>query len=272
MEKTFNHKIYYIVGLILFAILAGLGFLLSSSSEQTLYIHQLKPKVTTTLTSQKTHPLATTSAFITVDEQVLGAKAAPQENYVTVIGDDLLVLVNKTISLPASYVPADLVSLQGLVPANFGAQLRSEAANALRTMFEAAKNEEVSLSVISAYRSYNQQEAVFNGYVKSAGLTAAENFSAHPGHSQHQLGTAVDLGAPNQSPLSQSFADTKEGVWVDLHAQEYGFVISYPKGKEALTGYMFEPWHYRYIGLDNAKKMEETGLILEAYLRKYGVW
>lgn len=188
-------------------------------------------------------------------------------------GDNLLVLINKHIRLPETYEPADLVPIDGKIAVTrLGMRLRAGAADALAQMAAAAKNEGANLIVTSAYRSYWEQQATFSHWAKVAGLTAAENFSARPGHSQHQLGTAVDFTSESVGRnLTADFAKVGEGSWLAKNAYEFGFVLSYPQGKEAVTGYIYEPWHYRYIGVENAHKMVESDLILEEFLQRFGV-
>lgn len=192
---------------------------------------------------------------------------------ITYKGDDLLVLVNKVIRLPSNYAPGDLVGLDGLVPVtSSGMKLRQAAADALAKMTQAAKAEGIDLIVLSAYRSYWQQQNTFNYWVSKAGLKEAETFSARPGHSQHQLGTAIDFANTESGvDFNQNFEVTTEGAWLANNAYLFGFVLSYPKGKEAVTGYVYEPWHYRYIGIENAARMIQSGSILEEFLQKYGV-
>ncbi len=130
----------------------------------------------------------------------------------------------------------------------------------------------VKAEIFLLSQPYSQQIGVFNGWAASAGLKNAESFSARPGHSQHQLGTAIDLGVEGKSNFNESFGQTSEGVWLSQNAVRFGFVMSYPKGKESITGYSYEPWHYRYIGKDNARKMIDQGLILEEFLQRFGTW
>jgi D-alanyl-D-alanine carboxypeptidase len=192
---------------------------------------------------------------------------------ITEKGDDLLVLINKNIRLPDDYEPADLVSIDNKVSTTTkGLKLRSEAAEALKKMAKAAKKDGVKLIVLSAYRSFWNQQATFSMWVGSAGIASAETFSARPGHSQHQLGTTVDLTSESANlGLAENFDQSKEGSWLAKNAYKFGFVISYPKDKQNITGYIYEPWHHRYIGAENAQKMQESGLILEEYLRRFGV-
>ena len=192
---------------------------------------------------------------------------------ITEKGDELLVLINKNIRLPEDYEPADLVTIDNKVATiTKGLKLRKQAASSLGKMAKEAKNEGINLSILSAYRSFWSQQATFSMWVGSAGLVSAETFSARPGHSQHQLGTTVDFTSESVNlGLADNFDQSKEGKWLTENAYKFGFVVSYPEGKLSITGYTYEPWHHRYIGVENAKKMVESGLILEEFLRKFGV-
>lgn len=235
-------------------------------------VEALKPLETKTV-NQTTHTLATTSPILKISGQVKSHTFLTAKTLLTTQkGNDLLVLVNKKIGLPADFVPENLVSLDGLVKTFKPEELRAEALDALEKLVTAANSDGVHLAVVSAYRSYQYQQMIFNGWVASAGLGAAENFSARPGHSQHQLGTAVDFSSTRGVSLSGDFAKSPEGVWLSQNAYKYGYILSYPSGAEAITGYSFEPWHYRYIGVDNAGKMVASGLILETFLQNYGTW
>ena len=192
---------------------------------------------------------------------------------ITEKGDDLLVLINKNIRLSENYEPEDLVSIDNKVATSIkGLKLRKEAAGFLGKMAKEAKKEGINLTVLSAYRSFWNQQATFSMWVGSAGLLSAETFSARPGHSQHQLGTTVDFTSESVNlGLAENFGQSKEGKWLAENTYKFGFVVSYPKGKQKITGYIYEPWHYRYIGVENTQKMIDSELILEEFLRKYGV-
>ena len=161
---------------------------------------------------------------------------------------DGVLVVNKTYSLPASYGPG------GLTP---------ECDAAYDRMKAAAASEGLSLYISSGFRSYDTQDVIYNRYVANDGKANADRYSARPGHSEHQTGLAIDLNG-----VSDSFGNTAEGKWVAAHAHEYGFILRYPKGKEAQTGYMYEPWHIRYVGVKAATAIFESGLCLEEY---YGI-
>lgn len=182
-------------------------------------------------------------------------------------------LVNKTNNLPDSYVPDDLVSLSDVPTVLENPevnQLRESAYLALKDLFSAAKNEaEYELFARSGYRSYNTQTALYKSYVTNYGQAAADKYSAKPGQSEHQTGLAMDITcAALNFQLDVTFADTEEGKWVSENAHRFGFIVRYPKDKEDITGYFYEPWHIRYLGIELATKVYESGLTLEEYLEQ----
>ena len=156
-----------------------------------------------------------------------------------------ILVVNKTYALPRTYDPG----------------VDSEAYAALQEMFQGAAADGISLEIVSGYRSFDRQNTLYNNYVARDGVEAADTYSARAGHSEHQTGLAFDLNS-----LEESFGETREGIWLREHCWEYGFIIRYPKGKESITGYMYEPWHVRYLGKSAAKSVFESGLCLEEYL------
>lgn len=180
--------------------------------------------------------------------------------------DDLTVIINKTHPLPETYVPSDLVSAKNVAVNKSGLSLRKEAMEALEVMFKAAKDEGINLILGSSYRSYDYQKKIYNNYVSRDGKEAADRYSAAPGTSEHQTGLAADISDElGKCYLKNCFKDTKEGIWLKDNAHNYGFVLRFHEGKEHITGYMFEPWHYRYVGIEEAKKIKESGLTLEEY-------
>lgn len=167
-----------------------------------------------------------------------------------------VLIANKKHPLSADYVPSDLVDITGIPKQNREEQMRSEAADNLIAMFNQASQEGVQLYFISGYRSYAYQENVYNGYVQSDGAEYADSISSRPGYSDHQTGLACDLGQVDlQGTLDETFINTAAGQWLYAHAHEYGFILRYPQGKEEITGYTYEPWHYRYVGKDVANAM-----------------
>jgi D-alanyl-D-alanine carboxypeptidase len=184
--------------------------------------------------------------------------------------DDIMVLVNKRFMLPAEYRPADLVEPK--VPFIFKEWdekrlMRKEAAHALELMFAAAKKDGIDLAGVSGFRSYDTQKSLFAYYVRTQGEEVARKYSAEPGHSEHQTGLAMDVsGSTGQCAADDCFAGTPEAKWLAEHAPEFGFIIRYPKGKESVTGYNYEPWHVRYVGTAVSKQIAAKGLTLEEYL------
>ncbi|QCU77533.1 D-alanyl-D-alanine carboxypeptidase family protein [Citricoccus sp. SGAir0253] len=176
----------------------------------------------------------------------------------------LSVLVNKQNPLrPLDWAPADLVTPD--VPATrSGLTLRAPAARAAEELFAAAAADGVDLSLVSAYRSHAYQQDTYAGWVRQHGRAGADRVSARPGHSEHQTGLALDVGARDGScTLETCFEDTRAGRWVAAHAVEHGFVIRYPAGSEAVTGYSYEPWHLRYLGTAEAARVAAVGGVLE---------
>jgi D-alanyl-D-alanine carboxypeptidase len=175
--------------------------------------------------------------------------------------DSDAVIVDKLRPLdPADYVP-ELVTLT--VPyANQNAnQLRPAAADALATMFAAYTDETgLKMQSQSAYRSYAAQKTIYNRYVAQNGQAWADRGSARPGFSEHQTGLALDINAlPSNCPIQDCFKNTPQGKWLAVNAWKYGFVLRYPDGYEKVTGYKFEPWHYRFIGVDLAADYHASG-------------
>lgn len=173
----------------------------------------------------------------------------------------LTVVVNKKHRLPSSYAP----SLQAVA----GGNLRPEAANALQKLLNDAQNAGNPMIIVSSYRSYSTQVSTYQYWVDTQGKAEADRSSARPGHSEHQAGLAVDLGNPDGScRLLACFGSGAAGKWLASNAHKYGFIIRYPDGKEALTGYIYEPWHARYVGVSEATAIKNSGKTMDQY---YGV-
>ena len=158
-----------------------------------------------------------------------------------------ILIANKSYSLPSNYNPGGLLSE---FQTNFD-KMQSDAAS-----------EGINLKIISGFRSYNTQKNIYNNYVARDGQELADRYSARAGHSEHQSGLAADINS-----LDQSWEYTNEGKWLNQNCYKYGFIIRYVKGKESITGYMFEPWHIRYVGNDLANKLYNNGnwITLEEY-------
>lgn len=160
---------------------------------------------------------------------------------------------------PVDYVPADLVPLSEALGVG-NQRLRADAARAYTEMWTAAQAEGAGFVAISAYRSYDEQRAEYEDHLARFGRAATERASARPGHSEHQTGLAVDVNTEAVVSFSASFGDTAAGTWLAAHAHEYGFIISYPADKEDVTGYKWEPWHLRYVGVGTAHAMRAAGI------------
>lgn len=144
--------------------------------------------------------------------------------------------------------------------------LRTEAASELAVMVADGKKAGVNLMLASGYRSYANQVATYNGFVTQNGQTAADTFSARPGHSEHQTGLAADLEPTSRKcELEVCFADTPEGKWLAANCYKYGFIIRYQKDTQGLTGYQYEPWHIRYVGKDLAEEIYKINQTLEQF-------
>ncbi len=186
------------------------------------------------------------------------------------LNDPFIFLVNKEVGvLDETYVPENLVvpDVAFSTPVDERKHMVKEAADALEQLFVHAKNDGITLHAQSGYRSYGTQQSLYNTYVRVNGEEAANTFSAKPGESEHQTGLAMDVTSDSvDNLLVQEFGETVEGIWVREHAAEFGFIIRFGQGKEDITGYMYEPWHLRYVGVKHAKYITEHGLTLEEYL------
>lgn len=179
--------------------------------------------------------------------------------------DDLLVLVNKYHKLSNDYAPSDLETInskyQWLGRSN---QLRHDAKIAFEEMCEAATKDNIYIYAGSGYRSYATQKSLYNRYVNQDGFAAAETYSARASYSEHQTGLAMDIA--NKSGFISK--GDKEYEWLVNNSYKYGFILRYPEGKEKITGYMYEEWHYRYLGKDVAKDVYDSKLTYDEYLAK----
>ncbi len=176
----------------------------------------------------------------------------------------LTTLVNKYNAIPEDAKFDNLSTLEKPYSNTGKRQVRSEIYDILKKMIDDAKKDGLNLYVVSAFRSYNTQKYLFNNSKKKNGLDYALTYSAKPGHSEHELGLAVDLNT-----TQEKFKNTKEYAWLKSNSFKYGFVERYPEDKVFITGYGYEPWHYRYLGVDIATKMYEEDITYEEYLVKY---
>jgi len=174
-------------------------------------------------------------------------------------------LVDPHFILPSSYLPTDLVPV---AKAGFTGdfQVRRLLLKDLRALHDAATGEQVDLGIVAAHRDYATQQQLFADRVAQLGKEEAEARTAKPGHSEHQLGTAIDFRTGSASDVDQRWERTPEGAWMAEHAATYGFVMSYPKGQEDVSCYEYEPWHYRYFGTERAAAINASGLSVREFL------
>ena len=163
-----------------------------------------------------------------------------------------VLLANKQYPLPADYAPEE----------------SKEARAEFEKLVVAAKAKGINLQAFSTYRPYDYQVTLYDRYVARDGQKAADRYSARPGYSEHQTGLAFDIGEVNREKhwASNSFGDTEAAKWLAANAYQYGFILRYPEGKEEITGYMHESWHYRYVGKDMSEKIFKQNITLEEYL------
>ena len=182
---------------------------------------------------------------------------------------DTLILVNKNNKAPAvpvTLVKPDVQPTREAVSENI--YMRPEAAAALEDLFEAAAQDGITLYATSGYRSYSTQKAIFERKLERMDEKQANASVAKPGYSEHQTGLAMDIEGETTkgTGLTEAFGESPEGIWTAEHCAEYGFIIRYPKGKTNITGYIYEPWHLRYVGKEAATEITELGVTFEEYI------
>ena len=187
--------------------------------------------------------------------------AAPQNDI-----DGTLFLVNREWTITEAYEPAELAESD--VPGSVR-RMRPEAAAALKEMFDTCKEETgLTLISISGYRSYSRQQGIYSAKLRSVkkNVAKAQEYVAPPGASEHQLGLAMDLGQKHKVHLEKSFGDTEGGKWCRENCWRFGFILRYDEPWEEITGYKYEPWHFRYVGKEYAKEIHDSGQPLETWL------
>ena len=181
------------------------------------------------------------------------------KNYYGVTYVDGVVIANKTYSLPSNFAPNNLVTINGYI------KVVDYVKDAFLSLSSDAKAIGLNIYASSGYRSYSNQKYIYENYVSMDGKENADRYSARAGYSEHQTGLAIDVNT-----MDMTFDNTSESVWLRENAYKYGFIIRYPKGKEEITGYMYEPWHIRYVGKELSNKLYKDGsyITLEEY---YGI-
>lgn len=170
-----------------------------------------------------------------------------EENVFKIV--DGILVVNKKYRLPEDFAP-------GMDP---------NALQSFSLMKGDMERDNMRLDIVSDYRNFEEQKAIYENDLKNEGKAYVDEYTAEPGHSEHQAGLAIDVTNDGSTKVNLDFAQTKEYEWLSKNAYKYGFIIRYPKNKEEFTGYKFEPWHLRYLGADLAKKVYDSGLTLEEY-------
>ena len=201
-------------------------------------------------------------------DKVPGDEGKAGESMGAAADDWNLILVNKQHPVPEDYE-------YNLTYINDSQQIDKRIAGQVAKLVSAAEKSGIELMICSAYRSYDRQTTLFNNKMDKLLKSGMSYFDAYrtasysvtiPGTSEHQLGLALDIITPGYTALDSGFADTEAGKWLKKNAPDYGFILRYPEGKEYITGIIFEPWHFRYVGVENAKYITENALVLEEYV------
>ena len=192
--------------------------------------------------------------------------------YTNIKGTDVskgeLMLVNKYYILESGFHHGKLVTISSNYDNKKGSRLNEDAYGAFRKLVDAAGKKGYNIRSNSAYRSYSYQDGLYSNYKKNNGLTWADKWSARAGHSEHQTGLALDVGVKSDHSLG-SFEYSKEFTWMRDNSYKYGFILRYPKDKQEITGYGYEPWHYRYVGVKAARYIYENDITFEEYYAYY---
>lgn len=247
-KKTKSKKIYiitFIICLVMATILFFTYTKLSNKEQNNDVSQNISPSSNTTLNEQ------------------------PKDNIDINDPASQFIIVNKNRPILLSYVPSDLVSPNVTLnnqKSNSENSIRNIVAPNLESLFVDAKKNNLDLMLASGYRSAELQGFYYNNLVQSLGQAEADTVSAKPGTSEHQTGLALDIASTNRECyLEACFADTKDGIWLKDNAYKYGFILRYPLYKDKITGYQYEPWHFRYVGKDLAQKIYSQNTTLEEY-------
>ena len=177
------------------------------------------------------------------------------------------IIANKHYALGSDYVPENLVQLSSKYGTGKNNQMVQVAKDAFESLCKAAEDQGYTIRGISGYRSYEYQEELYNNYVLQDGKDETDTYSSRAGHSDHQTGLAIDV-SDGDTPYT-SFGETDEFRWMQDNAYLYGFILRFPEGKENITGYQYESWHYRYVGVDIATYIHENNITFEEYYEMF---
>lgn len=185
---------------------------------------------------------------------------APAPTYDVDTPSAITVVVNKQRAFnPIDWAPSDLVHPAG-IPNVWDHPIRAEAATALEQMYAAASAAGVPFTITSGYRDYHLQKSIYDGLVAQGGVAFADNDTARPGYSEHQTGLAVDLYGNEGCQLAACFGETATGIWLRDNAYRFGYILRYPDGQQPVVGYTYEPWHFRYVGVEVSTAMHDRGV------------
>ena len=255
-----NNRLLLIVGaLISIALIVSIFVVYNYKNNQVNNASDEQPKTTETNKSNEKD-----SSAIEKPDTTPETPAKPEQQ-----PDENGYLPNQTLPTEPTYIKDILLANKIYpLPSTFAPEENPEARQALNQMLTAAKQQGFDLVAFSGYRSFEYQTTLYNNYVKRDGQAAADRYSARPGYSEHQTGLAFDIGERGKEDvwLTEEFGETPAGQWLFAHAQEYGFILRFPQNKEAITGYMYESWHYRYVGKDIANEIAKQSITLEEYL------
>ena len=196
---------------------------------------------------------------------------AYKEHYTDIKNTDTsknnLMINNKYYKLSESYEPNDLVEVKNWYSYGSNNKLRKEAYESFVNMFNKAKEDNITLIINSSYRSYKEQQEVYNDYLSKNTQEYTDKYAARPGHSEHQTGLAIDLTTYGAN--GDNFDQTEAFRWLSENAFRYGYILRYPKGKETITGYNYESWHYRYVGVEAATTIHDSDITFDEYYAYY---
>lgn len=228
-------------------LLLSSSILLAACSEQKEQSNEPKKEQT----SQQTTNTEKEQEKRDAGGYIINQKTPEKEHYVKGI-----LIANKIYPMPQNFAPGE----------------SKEARKAFEQLNKAAKKAGYTFDAFSTYRSYDRQKVLYDGYVKRDGKEAADTYSARPGFSEHQTGLAFDIGEVGKPGdyADDRFGETEAGKWLAKNAHKYGFIMRYPKGKEKVTGYKHESWHFRYVGEKIATEIYENNSTLEEYLGAKG--
>ena len=255
MDRRFKGKIITTLVLCI-CIVSGLIYLTIKRAINAKNEVKPTPTITATIEPTKT-PISSPTPLPTPTPVI----------YDTESDESLFRIVNENQQIDKDYVPTNLVKIDSsLISVNFSHELRTDAYEALKDLYCKALEAGYKMRILSGYRSYTEQQQLFDFYVSKYGKEWAEQIDDKPGESEHQLGLCIDVGLPSgECDLDSCFANSGLYSWLHENAYKYGFIERYPEGKQSVTGIIYSPWHYRYVGKDMAEKIYISGLTMEEF-------